>query len=494
MQLARPAVSKLQDIFTSADSLKMQNIMKFILATVLCLLNVSGVLAQSPTPVRQVCTECIRKNLEFLASDEMRGRKSGSEDEHRAAVYIGERLKAYGIHPVKGKIAFVQKVLLAQNVINASPTLSFTSQSANSSTVLTFGKDFLTVDLVNPKFSGPLQKVNADLDGDLPKAKPGAVILITGKDRQKIRVALSSYFSSSAVALLIPARNEISEREGKKFPELPAMFAGQTKSVLGGRFDGLSLSSAAVGLLSQLPEGTMIQFKAPFTSKPAATWNAVGMIKGSDPSFEHAAVLLSAHLDHIGVGKPVNGDRIYNGADDNASGCAAVLELARVIGSGPKPKRTVIFALFGSEEVGGTGANYFRDHPPVPLSDLAANLEFEMIGRADSAVKPDTLWLTGWARSNLGPTLAAHGAHLVGDPHPEQDFFSRSDNFVLAQKGVVAQTISSYGLHKDYHQPSDDIAHIDFQHMNDAIGSLLEPIEWLVNSDFKPEWKEGGRP
>src|SRR5215475_6708834 len=139
--------------------------------------------------------------------------------------------------------------------------------------------------------------------------------------------------------------------------------------------------------MSQLPEGTTIQFKAPFTSNPAATWNAVGMIKGTDPSLENAAVLFSAHLDHVGIGKPVNGDSIYNGADDDASGCAAVLEIARVLGSGAKPKRTVIFALFGSEEVGGIGSTYFREHPPVPLKDFAANLEFEMIGRADSAVK-----------------------------------------------------------------------------------------------------------
>jgi len=470
--------------------------MKFISIILLCLPNLSAGFAQTPTPPAQVCGECIRKNLEFLASDEMRGRKSGSEDEHRAAVYIGEKLKAYGIQPAVGD-GFVQKVPLTKRTINVSPTLVFTPPETKSPTTLTFGKDFLTIDLVNPQFSGPLQKVDAEADGELPKAKPGVVILIAGKDRKKIRAALVSYISSSAIAMLIPASNKTSEefeREGEEFPELPARFAGQTKSVLGGGFDGLSLSSAANDMLLQLPEGTVIEFKAPFTSKPVATWNAIGMIKGSDPALQHAAVLFSAHLDHIGVGKPVNGDTIYNGADDDASGCAAVLEIARVLGSGPKPKRTVIFALFGSEEVGGTGSNYFREHTPIPLTDLAANLEFEMIGRADSAVKPDELWLTGWERSNLGPTLAVHGAHLVGDPHPEQQFFSRSDNYVLAKKGVVAQTISSYGMHNDYHQPSDDIAHIDFKHMCDAIGSLLAPIEWLVNSDFKPQWNEGGRP
>jgi Zn-dependent M28 family amino/carboxypeptidase len=154
----------------------------------------------------------------------------------------------------------------------------------------------------------------------------------------------------------------------------------------------------------------------------------------------------------------------------------------------------VLFALFGSEEMGAIGSTYFRNHPPVPLKEIAANLEFEMIGRPDPAVKDDTLWLTGWERSNLGPALAAHGAHLVADPHPGENFFARSDNFVLARKGVVAQTISSYGLHRDYHQPSDDLAHLDFKHMNAAIGSLLMPVEWLVNSDFQPKWNAGGKP
>lgn len=224
------------------------------------------------------------------------------------------------------------------------------------------------------------------------------------------------------------------------------------------------------------------------------TGNAVGILHGSDPALRGSAVLLSAHLDHLGVGKPVDGDDIYNGADDDASGVAAVLELARVLGKGTRPKRTVVFAFFGSEELGGRGSRYFRDHPPVPLDQISVNLEFEMIGRPDPLVKRDTLWLTGWNRSDLGPALAAHGANLVGDPHPKEDFFARSDNFIFAKKGIVAQTVSSYGLHREYHQPSDDIAHLDFQHMNAAIQSLLRPITWLVNSSFTPKWNAGGKP
>ncbi|HLR07098.1 MAG TPA: M20/M25/M40 family metallo-hydrolase [Pyrinomonadaceae bacterium] len=226
----------------------------------------------------------------------------------------------------------------------------------------------------------------------------------------------------------------------------------------------------------------------------ATTTNVVGILRGSDPKLSKETILLSAHLDHLGIGREVNGDNIYNGADDDASGCTAVLELAEALAAGPRLKRTVVFALFGSEEIGGYGARYFQEHPPVPVESFVANLEFEMIGRPDAAVAPHTLWLTGYERSNLGAELAAHGARLVADPHPEQNFFRRSDNYVLALKGIIAHTVSSYGLHRDYHRPSDDLAHVDFAHMTEAIESMVEPVRWLVNSDFKPQWSRDGKP
>jgi len=230
------------------------------------------------------------------------------------------------------------------------------------------------------------------------------------------------------------------------------------------------------------------------TPTEAVTTNVIGILRGSDSKLAKEVVLLSAHLDHLGVGREVAGDSIYNGADDDASGVTAVLELAEALAAGPRPKRTVLFVLFGSEEIGGQGARYFQEHSPVPVETFVANLEFEMIGRPDAAVAPHTLWLTGYERSDLGAQLAAHGARLVADPHPEQNFFRRSDNYVLARKGIIAHTVSSYGLHGDYHRPSDDLAHIDFAHMTEAIESMIGPVRWLINSDFKPQWSKDGRP
>ena len=174
------------------------------------------------------------------------------------------------------------------------------------------------------------------------------------------------------------------------------------------------------------------------------TRNVIGLLRGRDEKLKDEVILLTAHMDHIGIRAAVNGDDIYNGADDDASGCVAVLQLARALARKETPKRTVLFVFFGSEETGGQGNQYFLEHPPVPLKDIVANLEFEMIGRPDSAVKPGELWLTGFERTNLGPELSRHGAHLVADPRPKQNFFQRSDNYALAKKGIVAQYPSQH--------------------------------------------------
>jgi hypothetical protein len=275
---------------------------------------------------------------------------------------------------------------------------------------------------------------------------------------------------------------------------IAALFVASQLQSLGlepGGDNGTFLQKSA--LPNPLPARTQ-QRVAKFQDVPRKeTWNAVAILRGSISPNE--VILLTAHIDHLGIG-PANasGDTNYNGADDDASGTTAVLALARILATGPRPKRTIVFALFGSEELGGFGNRAFLAHPPVPLASIVANLEFEMIGRPDPIVPAGTLWLTGFDRSNLGPELAKHGAHLVNDPHPKENFFRRSDNYALAQQGIIAQTVSSYGLHKDYHQPSDEIRTIDFTHMTNAIASMVNPIRWLADSNWKPGWNPGRKP
>jgi Zn-dependent M28 family amino/carboxypeptidase len=241
-------------------------------------------------------------------------------------------------------------------------------------------------------------------------------------------------------------------------------------------------------------QGTIVSLKlhAVAETKPRMTFNAIGYLPGTDASA--GTILLTAHLDHLGIGRPVNGDAIYNGANDDAAGTTAVLELAHALAAGPRLKRSVLFVCYGSEEAGELGSTYFGQHPPVPLKSLVANLEFEMIGAQDPKMPKGVLLLTGWERSNLGPTLKAHGALLGPDPYPEQHFFERSDNYALALQGVVAHTAAGWGTVPTYHQPNDDLAHLDLPFMTAAIQSLVEPVRWLADSDFVPQWNPGGKP
>jgi Zn-dependent M28 family amino/carboxypeptidase len=165
-----------------------------------------------------------------------------------------------------------------------------------------------------------------------------------------------------------------------------------------------------------------------------------------------------------------------------------------VLASGPAPKRTVVFAFWGGEEAGLVGSRYFLRHPSFDLKSIIANIEFEMIARADPKLQSQDLWLTGWERSDLGPTLADHGARLVPDPRPQENFFSRSDNYALAQQGIIAQTVSSFGLHTDYHRPTDTLEKVDWQHLDSAIASMIAPVIWLANSDFVPVWIKPPKP
>lgn len=222
--------------------------------------------------------------------------------------------------------------------------------------------------------------------------------------------------------------------------------------------------------------------------------NVVGVLRGTDPTLRDSAVLIDAHYDHLGIGTPVNGDSIYDGADDDASGTTAVIEIARALAAGPRPRRTVIFLATTGEEVGLVGTRWYIQHPVVPISQMSANMEIEMIGRPDSlAGGPGRAWLTGFERSTMGSTFAAAGLPIGPDRRPSFSFFTRSDNIAFAYEGVPAHTLSSYNLHNDYHRPSDDVAGVDFAHMTAVIRAGAQAARLLADG-VAPRWNEGGRP
>jgi Peptidase family M28 len=321
----------------------------------------------------------------------------------------------------------------------------------------------------------------------LPQAKPGAA-------PQRDTPILCNRCIEADMNFL--ASDELRGRGSATRDEhIAALFAAAQFASLGlepGGDNGSFLQKAA--LPNPLPDTALKSLRLYEKTPRTQTWNVVGILRGTEIAAKEQAILLTAHLDHLGTGPVVNGDAIYNGADDDASGVTAVIELARVFAHRVRQRRTILFVLFGSEEIGGLGNQYFLKHPPFPLLHIVANLEFEMIGRPDPLIPPDGLWLTGYERSSLGPELVKHGAKIVADPRPGEDFFCRSDNYALARSGVVAHTISSFSLHADYHHPSDDLAHIDFTHMADVISGMIEPIRWLASTTWRPTWNPGGKP
>ncbi len=222
--------------------------------------------------------------------------------------------------------------------------------------------------------------------------------------------------------------------------------------------------------------------------------NVIGILRGSDPALSHEFVVVGAHFDHIGIRPAVNGDSIANGADDDGSGTVAMMEAARIIAAGPRPRRSIVFAAFTGEEAGTLGVRWYAGHPVVPLSEHVADLQIEMIGRPDTAAGgPGKAWLTGYERSTMGPVLAAAGLPVVSDPRPDQRFFERSDNIVFARLGIVAHTLSSYNLHKEYHTVADEVGLVDFEHMTALIGVTVRAVQAIANGP-RLEWNPGGKP
>lgn len=442
----------------------------------------------------------IRAEMNFLASDAMQGRGSATGYERIAAEYIGSQFRQFGLEPAgdadaSGAPGFVQRVPLQSLKFKEAPVLRASAEGQIRS--WEYGRDLLVSLMRAPHVSGELQIINAD---DTPaKGAFAAVRLPASADRPKRQDITRRARFARAAAVVFPeteANKQLRASGKARLPELPARLPSDAAPAVDAGFAVVTLRQEAFDELSALPAGSKIEFGAPAQADEAgATWNAVGMIRGSDTQSAKEAIFLSAHLDHLGVAdEGVDGDTIYNGADDDASGCVSVLELARALASGPRPKRTIYFVCFGSEERGGWGARYFVAHSPVPLDHIVANLNLEMLGRPDAKVPANTLWLTGYDRSNLGPELARRGAFLVADPHPEQNFFQRSDNYTLALRGVIAHTVSSFGLHTDYHRPSDEASKIDFPFMTRAINSLIAPVQWLANSSFRPIWEPGKAP
>jgi Zn-dependent M28 family amino/carboxypeptidase len=224
--------------------------------------------------------------------------------------------------------------------------------------------------------------------------------------------------------------------------------------------------------------------------------NVVAILPGSHPTLRDTYVVFSAHMDHLGVGTAdANGDSIYNGADDDASGTAALIEVAEAFASlETAPLRSLIFLAVSGEEKGLLGSRYYADHPTVPIGSIVADVNADMISRNS----PDSIAVIGQEYSSLGPLIRrVVNRHpevqliVTGDLWPEENLFFRSDHFSFVRNGIPALWFFG-GTHADYHELSDEVDRIDADKAARVARLIFFTIYEIANDTDAPTWTDTG--
>ena len=238
--------------------------------------------------------------------------------------------------------------------------------------------------------------------------------------------------------------------------------------------------------------------------KPMDSSNVIGLIPGSDPKLKDQVVVLSAHLDHIGVNEGGDGDRINNGALDNAIGIASLIEEAKRFKAAAAPKRTVMFLAVTAEEKGLVGSDYFANHPTVPLSSIVADVNLDM---PILTYKFEDMVVFGADRSTLGPivrkAVGAMGLPVAPDPMPEEGIFVRSDHFRFVQKGIPSvflwpgqagpgkAAVADFMSHR-YHKPGDEVDQgIDWSQGPRFVSVNYAIAREIADGAERPVWNKG---
>jgi hypothetical protein len=239
-------------------------------------------------------------------------------------------------------------------------------------------------------------------------------------------------------------------------------------------------------------------------SGTAAGRNVIGILRGSDPVLKNTYLIVSAHYDHIGTldtakgltrEKPTrDGDRIYNGADDDGSGTVSVIALAEAFSrSKQKPKRSIIFMTFCGEELGLLGSRFYADHPVVPLRQTVADINLEQVGRTDGDIKKGRASLTGFDYTSLGKLFKRAGLAFGVDVYKDENsgrYFEASDNYSFARWGVPDNTICTAFEFPDYHGLKDEWPKIDYVSMS-TLDQIVGTVAWKVADEKKvPEWND----
>ena len=455
-------------------------------------------------------------HISFLASDELGGRDTPSPGLEQAAVYLEEAFRSAGLEPAGDDGSFVQRWTFEQKSLRENE-VAVEITSGESTEILEHAVDFFVLPSADEVVSGSVEFLGpiSVLLGDSIPESTGRIAMVTTPPSMGMEILLAARAAaeSGATGLVLVLDPQLppevismvaGQINGSGLPDQPVPTVGVTWSVAqqivaraGADLEALLSAHEAEGVVAdpiQL-EGPELTIRTPRDVEISTPPNVVGLLRGSDPELAETYVILTAHFDHVGIGEAnAEGDSIYNGADDDASGTAVLIEAAQAFKALPRsPGRSVVFLAVSGEEKGLLGAAHFAEEPTVPLSGIVANINLDMIGRN----APDTLIAVGQEFTSLGDlskTIASHhpeiGLTIAPDPDPSEQAFFRSDHLVFVKKDIPAIFFTTWD-HADYHQPSDEAHAIDADKAA-RVARLAFLLTWHVAEDkTPPSWNEG---
>ena len=469
----------------------------------------------------------MRRRMLVLSDDSMRGRDTPSPELNETAVYVAAEFRRLGLRPGGDRGGYIQRYRLRRSQFD---TTSFVEARVSGVTRRwTIGRD-LTFDsgLLPERPTSGRAVLLAGLPSDT--ARPFAGVDVRGavvvnalawesvrRDQAPLYAAVRKAQDAGAIGWItlvsglpagMMARWAGSDLRLQTAPvgdepasdiRVPIVVAEDSSATAllraAGEDPAAVFAPGARGVRPLRGTAVTVALHRRVLAEPTAP-NVVGVLEGSDPRLRGEYVVISAHMDHVGVGRPVNGDSIFNGADDNSSGTVSVMELARAFASlQPRPRRSMVFLVVSAEEKGLWGSSHYARHPAVPLAQTVADLNMDMISRN----APDSISAIGHEHSSLGETarrIAREHPELsmqvAGDLWPDENFFFRSDHINFARRGVPILFFFS-GPHPDYHRVGDTVDHSDVSKAARVTRLMFYLGLEVANAAQRPQWNPDSR-
>ncbi len=399
----------------------------------------------------EISTERVERIVATLSADEMEGRRAFTPAADRAAEFIRAEFAAIGLERFGDATGYLQRF----------PVYAVTVERA---AVVLNGRAVPSERVAVAVSSATLRWSTAD--------EPD--VMVVGPDDDPMQ-AFATMRTPGAKTLVL-----MHPSHARLFDRVRAFTAGPSRTL------DPSTGANTVIVLSDDTRAIELRVDVSASVREQYLANVVGVIPGSR---RDEIVLFSAHYDHIGIRPAVDGDSIANGANDNASGTTAVIELARYFKALGRPVRTLMFVAFAAEEMGGYGSRHLAAQ--LDPAQVVAMVNVEMIGKPASA-GADVAWITGFERSDLGTIVQAAAAEheftFTPDPYPDENLFFRSDNATFARLGVPAHSFSTtpIDVDEDYHRVSDEVATLDLAHMTGTIRAIARATRPIVDGRSTP--------